>query len=109
MMHATVRSQRGALHFIGEVNPYNLEVLRQYLRDTSREEGGVSLRIAVDADDQQAFAEQARRWLAGLGRLGVAVELQKAGDGTAPKPSLPSAPPRFSAARTPSVAGARRR
>ncbi len=76
MLHAVIRSGRDALHFIAEVNGYNLQTLRQHVRQTSREDGPVHLRVEIDADDQAAFVHYANRWLRGLSQRGTAVEVE---------------------------------
>ena len=76
MLHAVIRSGRDAMHFFAEVNGYNLETLQQHVRQTSREDGPVHLRVEVDSHDQAAFVRYATRWLRALSRRGAAVEVE---------------------------------
>ncbi len=64
MLHAMIRSEVNTLHFSSEVNRQNLQTLKQYIRETAREEGPVHLSIQLDhSDEEQPFRQQTRRWL----------------------------------------------
>lgn len=75
MLRAVIRSDQDALHFFAEVNGYNLQTLRQHVRQTARERGRVHLCVEIDPHDQATFAQYARRWLPALSKAGSAVEV----------------------------------
>jgi len=76
MLHAVIRSSRDAMHFFAEVNGYNLQTLRQHVRQTNREDGPVHLRVEIDPHDQAAFVHYSTRWLRALSQRGAAVEVE---------------------------------
>jgi hypothetical protein len=75
MLHAHIRTPRDAFHFIAEVNPYNLQTLRQHVRQSLREDGPLRLSVALDPADQPAFARYTARWLPQLIEAGMVVEV----------------------------------
>jgi hypothetical protein len=75
MLHAEIRSGRDAFHFIGEVSGYNLQTLREHVRQTAREDGAVHLRVNIDPDDQLAFRRYTGKWLPRLAAAGTTVEV----------------------------------
>jgi hypothetical protein len=79
MLHAVVRSERDAFHFFGEVTPYNLQTLRQHVRDRAWDGGALSVRFEIDAEDQSAFVKYAGKWLPKLRGAGNVVEVTVAG------------------------------
>ena len=81
MLYAVIRSRNEALHFIAELNPYNLETLRDYARGTSRECGSTDLKIAVPAADQKTLRRYTRGWRSRLNKAGVSVSIESADEG----------------------------
>jgi hypothetical protein len=71
MLHATIRTPQGALHFIGELDGYNLETIEQYVTESTREWGPVEVRIELERDDADAFEQYAPHWLPRLGETTV--------------------------------------
>jgi hypothetical protein len=78
MLHAHIRTPHDAFHFIAEVNPYNLQTLRQHLRQSLREEGPLHVSLQIDPTDQSAFARYTARWLPQIIAAGNAVEVNVA-------------------------------
>jgi hypothetical protein len=76
MLHAVIRSDRDALHFFGEVSGYNIQTLRQYVRESARDGGALQLRLEIEADDQSDFAKHTQRWLPALADAGAVVEVE---------------------------------
>ncbi|HVN83349.1 MAG TPA: hypothetical protein VMW17_00750 [Candidatus Binatia bacterium] len=75
MLHAEIRTDRDAFHFFGEVNGYNLETLRQHVRETALESGTVHLRLEIDRADASAFNGSAAGWLSRLADRGAFIEI----------------------------------
>lgn len=75
MLHAVIRSGRDALHFFGEVSPYNLQTLRDHVRQTARESDAMHLRFEIARSDRQTFAHYTERWLPALRQSGATVEV----------------------------------
>jgi hypothetical protein len=75
MLHAVIRSGREALHFFGEVNPYNLQTLRDHVRQSVREHQPVQVRVEIDPRDRLAFDQLASKWLLSVQGSGAAVEI----------------------------------
>jgi hypothetical protein len=76
MIHAVIRSGHDAFHFFGEVSPYNIQTLRQHVRETAKESGQVHLRVEIDPEDHKEFARCTGKWLphmAGSGQLKLEV------------------------------------
>lgn len=76
MLHARIGTQHDALHFIAEVNPYNLQTLRQHVRQSLRDDAQLKLSLAIDLADQPAFARYTARWLPQLIEAGTVVEME---------------------------------
>ena len=76
MLHAVIRSNRDALHFFGEVSGYNLETLRHYVRQSTRDGDTLRVRVEIEPDDQPAFAKHTARWLPALANAGTVVEVE---------------------------------
>jgi hypothetical protein len=75
MLHATIRTSREALHFIGAVSPYSLRTLQEYMREARRGERDVRLWVELEAADEREFSRHAQRWLGHLRRRGVQVDI----------------------------------
>lgn len=75
MLYAVIRSGRDAFHFFGEVSGYNLQTLRQHVRQTLKEDADVHLRVELGADDHEPFTRHTRRWLPNLADAGVSIEV----------------------------------
>ena len=78
MFHAHIRTAHDAFHFIAEVNSYNLQTLRQHVRQSIREEGALSISVQIDSSDQRAFARHTAAWLPQLIETGTQVEVDVA-------------------------------
>lgn len=95
MLHAVVRSEQSALHFYGEVSGYNVQTLRQHVRQALRDGSPVHLRLEILPADREAFGYYAGRWLRALRRSGAMVEVVASGDAPAsaavPREPRPSA------------------
>ncbi|HUI28289.1 MAG TPA: hypothetical protein VL403_19570 [Candidatus Kryptonia bacterium] len=75
MLHAVIRSGRDALHFFGEVSPYNLQTLRDHVRQSARESDPLHLRFEIARSDRSAFAHYTEGWLPKLRKSGATVEV----------------------------------
>ena len=75
MLHARIRTTHDAFHFIAEVNSYNLQTLRQHVRQSIREGAEVKLSLLIDACDEIDFARYAAPWLPDLIQAGMTVEM----------------------------------
>lgn len=75
MMHARISTEHDAFHFFGEVNPYNLETLRQHVRQTMHDDGGIRLLVEIEPADQRAFNQRTARWLPRLVATGTDVQI----------------------------------
>jgi hypothetical protein len=78
MFHARIRSPYDAFHFIGEVTPYNMQTLRQHVRQSLREHGRLTISLELDSRDEPAFAHYTARWLPQLFDAGTEVEVEVA-------------------------------
>jgi hypothetical protein len=76
MLHAVIRSDRDALHFFGEVSGYNLQTLRQYVRQSVRDGGPLQVRLEIETDDQTDFVKHTQRWLPTIVDAGAMVEVE---------------------------------
>ncbi len=76
MLYAVIRSPRDALHFFGEVSGYNLQTLRQYVRQSTQDGGPLHMRVQIEPDDEPVFAKHTHRWLPALTDAGAAVEVE---------------------------------
>jgi len=75
MLHAVIRSGHDALHFFGEVSPYNLQTLRDHVRQSSRESDELHVRFEIGRSDRQTFAHYTDNWLPELRQSGARVEV----------------------------------
>jgi hypothetical protein len=75
MLHATIRTSREALHFIGTVSPDSVRILQQYVRDAGRDEREIRLCVDLEPADEREFARHAQRWIGHLRRRGVQVDI----------------------------------
>ncbi len=90
MLHAVIRNDHDALHFVAEVNAYNLETLEVHARGMATLGGTVHLDIEVDAADRSYLARRGQRWMKRLSKLaGVSVNIAPAvtGEPRGPKGS----------------------
>jgi len=74
-MYAVIRSDHDALHFIGRLDAYNVESLREHARAMRRERTAVEAWISIDPAERRDLGSVADRWLAGFEADGVRVEL----------------------------------
>lgn len=89
MFHAVIQSDRTALHLIGEVEPYNLQTLRLYLRPTAHEPGPRRVDVTLDQEDQAVFNKHLRRWLPALTSAGTVVLVHVTPSGPSARPGPP--------------------
>jgi hypothetical protein len=75
MLHAVIRSTHDALHFFGEVTPYNLQTLRDHVTQSTREDDPIHLRVEIARSDRPAFARYTEKWLPALKQTGATVEI----------------------------------
>ena len=78
MLHVRIRSPHDAFHFIGEVNPYNLQTLQHHIRQSLRENGRLTVAVQIDPADEPLFSRYAADWLHELGDRGTAVHVDAA-------------------------------
>jgi hypothetical protein len=74
MLEARIESPRGSLYYAAEATPYDLEMLRLYVRDltpSTRRLGDLHLLVAVD--DADPAAPIVRHWMHQLAASGVRV------------------------------------
>lgn len=76
MFHAVVRSGSDTLHFIAELDGYNLATLQQHVRGAVQDSGTAELFVEVDSPEQAGWERQTRRWLSRLSRTGVQVRVE---------------------------------
>ena len=76
MLHAVIRTDRDALHFFGEVSDYNLQTLRQYVRQSTQDCGPLNVRVEIEPSDRPAFAKLTAKWLSALVSRGTVVEVE---------------------------------
>lgn len=73
MLEARIASPRGSLYFAAEATPYDLEMLRSYVRDLTPDHATGKLSLEVKVDDGDAAAPVIASWLAQLAATGVRV------------------------------------
>jgi hypothetical protein len=74
MVISVIQQGKGVLHFSGELDSYNLELLGSlaaFSDDSPRRE----VRIAVDAEERQALGSEGQRFLQRLKEAGYAVSI----------------------------------
>jgi hypothetical protein len=75
MIHAQIRTAHDAMHFFAEVNPYNLQTLRQHVKQRLHDDGPLTISLQIDPSDERAFTRYTSSWLPALIEAGTAVEL----------------------------------
>lgn len=75
MFHAVIRAPRGAIHFVGEVEPYCLEALRQYVAGTMRADTPLHLHIGVDPSSRDELLARLGRWMKRLAKSGAEIQV----------------------------------
>jgi hypothetical protein len=93
-MYAVIRTDHDALHFIGKLDAYNVESLREHARAMRRDRSAVVAWISIDPAERRGLGSVADRWFAGFEADGVRVEL--APPTSAPPLDLLSSPNRNS-------------
>jgi hypothetical protein len=73
MLEARIASPRGSLYYAAEATPYDLEMLRLYVRDLTPERAAGALRLEVKVDDGDPAASLIASWLGQLAATGVHV------------------------------------
>ncbi len=73
MLEARIESPRGSLYYAAEATPYDLEMLRLYVRDLTPGSRRGDLRLEVTVDDGDPAAPVIARWLGQLAASGVRV------------------------------------
>ncbi len=91
MLHVRIRTPHDAFHFFGEVSPYNLQTVRQHVRQSLRESGRLTVSLQIDPSDEPLFARFVPAWLRQLGDNGTAVEINETSART-PGRTSPAAP-----------------
>jgi hypothetical protein len=81
MLRAVVRSGREAIHFIGDLNGYNLQTLQLHARGARRDGAAVRVEVELDDGDAALWRRYARTWLQRMRRAGVTVFVR--GEGAA--------------------------
>jgi hypothetical protein len=74
-MYAVIRTDHDALHFIGKLDAYNVESLREHARAMRRDRDAVEAWISVDPAERRGLGSIADRWFAGFEADGVRVQL----------------------------------
>jgi hypothetical protein len=73
MLEARIIAPRGSLYYAGEATPYDLETLRQHVRDFAEQPGDeITLEIGIDDDPGRPFVTA---WLKLLSNAGVRVRV----------------------------------
>ena len=73
MLEARIESPKGSLYFAAEATPYDLEMLRQYVRDLAPLKQVGALRLEVCVDEHDPAAPVIASWLGQLAASGVHV------------------------------------
>jgi hypothetical protein len=74
-MYAVIRTDHDALHFIGKLDAYNVESLREHARAMRRDRDAVEAWISIDPAERRGLGSIADRWFAGFEADGIHVEL----------------------------------
>jgi hypothetical protein len=75
MLHAVIRNRDDAMHFLAEVNAYNLKTLEQHARAMARSCETV-VDIELDPADRDYLIRRGQRWMQRLANLdGVSVNI----------------------------------
>lgn len=75
MFHVRISTEQGALNFIAEVNSYNLQTLRQHVKESLRDDRTLSLSVELEPSDQRAFTRYTAGWLPRLIKAGTRVDV----------------------------------
>jgi len=73
MMEARIESPRGSLYYAAEATPYDLEMLRLYVRDLTPRKSKADLKLVVKVDEHDPAALDITVWLAQLAATGISV------------------------------------
>ena len=73
MLEARIESPRGSLYYAAEATPYDLEMLRLYVRDLTPRKRTQVLRLEVTVDKGDPAAPAIASWLCRLAATGVHV------------------------------------
>lgn len=74
MLEARIESPRGSLYYAAEATPYDLEMLRLYVRDLTPPTRRLGdLRMIVAVDDADPAAPVVQHWIHQLAASGVRV------------------------------------
>jgi hypothetical protein len=73
MLEARIQSPRGSLYYAAEATPYDLEMLRMYIRDLMPRTRSSDLRIEVKVDERDPAAPVVATWLGQVAATGVRV------------------------------------
>jgi hypothetical protein len=85
MLRAVIRSGHEALHFIGDLNGYNLQTLQLHARGALRESGSARVELELDESDAAVWKHYGRGWLARMDRAGVPVLVRAEDSGVSPE------------------------
>jgi hypothetical protein len=77
MLISVIRAGKGIFHFTGDLDAYNLELLRELALRGEDNLDGAEIRIRVDPAEEAALRER-KQWLENLGRAGVSVRVEHA-------------------------------
>ena len=89
MLRAIIRSGHEALHFIGDLNGYNLQTLQLHARSALKEIGSARVELELDESDAVTWKHYERAWLARMDRAGVTVLVRAKASGPQSAPSPP--------------------
>ena len=78
MLEARIESPRGSLYYAAEATPYDLEMLRSYVRDLTPRNASGALRLEVKVDEGDPAASIIGAWLRQLAQTGVHVARKRA-------------------------------
>ena len=73
MMEARIESPRGSIYYAAEATPYDLQMLRLYVRDLTPRNAKGDLRLVVKVDERDPAAPDITDWLTQLAATGVNV------------------------------------
>jgi hypothetical protein len=76
MLEARIVASWGSLYFAAEATPYDLETLRQHLREFQRERSADNVTLELTIDDG-ANTSLVAGWLVALKAAGFAVRLRR--------------------------------
>lgn len=103
MLEAHIASPRGSFYYAGEPSPYDLETLRQHLRDALSEGPVSEIRLELILDDE-AVALRLATWIGRIEQTGIQVKTLFANAIEGRYHRLPQRPVRPDAAAAPSAA-----